>query len=790
MVQENAIIGHIGDNSSYTVPPVTHADRPTDQNQNWSEQMSYPDLIRSVQHITNKSVPLYKFYQSCLRHSIEKDPLTRALFLVYPPLYTEELENFYQDILVHQLFTKISDFKRKYTIHSTEHKETFKKHLNQIASTLNQVNLTDILQDLNTKMEAHTFDTILLCFEKNRCERNTKTALTVSPQIEMILERIQSTILTKDSLALDPRNHVILQKAAIWIHSLSEKVQKIAWGTLINALYELHHLSPKNKETIASSYFYSLPLDQQEEILFLYVLDRLMSLFQPEFSAQIHPAMPMILPYILLKENRPFASDALYHMYCDIAQYKLDKNNQLISTNSSMTLSEEDFITLMIKRKCFINQSHAKLILAIITGGYQSLVERASINKEPWNCTAWLLLNENLWDRLEEHFIQSDYWSLPPRNTTALKKSLIKRLRSSNRLPINCSQEALLSILPELFAGLNVNEKSTFSRNILDAQYVEALCSIMEFYKLYMINCKNKFGGTALELAVLNNKTALLLNLINNGAQIDENADDENSDDEYSCLPNYSVMYASEYRNLDCLKILCKYSRSVDQMDGHNRTALIRVCFRGFADCVDLLVKAGAQINQQDQFKQNPIMILARYGHLEAMKVLLTKKPDLNKTDHKGMTALMLAVRCNHVECARLLLQHGADKNIRNTYDETALIIATNNGYDDCVQMLTEKHEDFNITDSKGYTALEYAYSEDHSRCIEILSQATEDTSNPNSKASDEQLSDEESNDAAHFRNTVDRAYNTNYPSLVFSNTNRLEEQEDFSLKRMLNSKV
>ncbi len=594
-----------------------------------SNQMSAEEFFNFIDSKSEDSL----FTKTELQHILHssEDPLTNTLGSIFSPLSLSQKKQLAQQTIA---ILQANNMKRRidknivYSDECEKNQEWLFRHSN--SKDLKDISI--IYNDLIKKVINGEFDTHLIQMERNRyvMRKNTwdyPTTQIAAQDLNTLKNAMVSYLQRKQKMC----SSLILQRTVAWIESLDKELQKEAWDTLFFALDDgrtLRHIEAKNSNEYDSCFLYAPELDEcfQDEfdILILEKLSLWGWMFKSAPIDNSDPKMQMILPYISLKENRPFASDALYHMYCDIAQYKLDKNNQLISTNSSMTLSEEDFITLMIKRKCFINQSHAKLILAIITGGYQSLVERASINKEPWNCTAWLLLNENLWDRLEEHFIQSDYWSLPPRNTTALKKSLIKRLSSSDRLPINCSQEALLSILPELFAGLNADQKDIFILQIIKIGYTKILNKIEFSSEIFFYD--------------------------------------------YNCM----ILTAIHNEQANCLSMLLEMNKQkhINHPDSHGNTPLMNAIIAGNNEAFNILMSIEQiDIHAKNEMKQNAVILAAKFNRPHLLKALIQKHAHINEVDQycdsyagsmPNKTAIMYAIENNATECLDILLNAGA----------------------------------------------------------------------------------------------------------------------------------
>ncbi|XP_047231428.1 cyclin-dependent kinase 4 inhibitor C isoform X2 [Girardinichthys multiradiatus] len=128
------------------------------------------------------------------------------------------------------------------------------------------------------------------------------------------------------------------------------------------------------------------------------------------------------------------------------------------------------------------------------------------------------------------------------------------------------------------------------------------------------VNGRNRFGRTALQVAMLGN-SALVNALLEAGAD-----------------PNVRDMI---------LKLTVTHDAARE----------------GFLETVRVLVDRGADVNLADENGNLPLHLAAKEGHLEVVKLLLELTEDPQKTNDLGHSALKLARDAKHEETADFIEQ-------------------------------------------------------------------------------------------------------------------------------------
>ncbi|MEM9471337.1 MAG: ankyrin repeat domain-containing protein [Pseudomonadota bacterium] len=166
---------------------------------------------------------------------------------------------------------------------------------------------------------------------------------------------------------------------------------------------------------------------------------------------------------------------------------------------------------------------------------------------------------------------------------------------------------------------------------------------------------------------------------------------------------------------------------SLEQTDGHGRTAMHIAAFASHDGIVTALASAGADPNRLDNGKYDIITIAAvandaemvrtavkaggsaknitsvydgtaliaaaHLGHWESVEVLIAAGAPLDHVNNLGWTVLIEAVVLGdggprHVKTVRLLVEAGADRSITDRDGNTPLDLAKRRGYEDMIRIL------------------------------------------------------------------------------------------------------
>ena len=174
--------------------------------------------------------------------------------------------------------------------------------------------------------------------------------------------------------------------------------------------------------------------------------------------------------------------------------------------------------------------------------------------------------------------------------------------------------------------------------------------------------------------------------------------------------------------NLELLKYLLDFAKTVDDKDANGYTALMAAANNGHADIVDYLLQTRITIQDGDSYLKPANVNAQDYDGNTALMLAITSDNDtrmvvdtlvrndrttINIQNRAGDTALMLAVQTGNGELVELLIKSGASQRIKNDAGETAFMIAVQTGSVKLLEFLIRAGADINATNKAGETAFE-----------------------------------------------------------------------------------
>lgn len=270
------------------------------------------------------------------------------------------------------------------------------------------------------------------------------------------------------------------------------------------------------------------------------------------------------------------------------------------------------------------------------------------------------------------------------------------------------------------------------------------------------------FQEDALHKAIESGHTAIMDLLLENGASVQEPADDYGT----------PLNVAATGGHMEIARLLLSKGADIDYVDGDHNTPLtlaliegnlamaelllnegadydLRVTefdlsaldFAGSADAVRLLIKHGAAVNDVSQSGHTALHSAAQYTNMEPIQVLVEAGADLEAGDMAGQKPLHYAAGGSYSEtispdAALALLNLGAEVNAQTDCAETALHLAAGRagqpGSVQVVDLLLRRGADETIVNSRGKTARELVNTRtiygkvpgDDERVLDLLAQA------------------------------------------------------------------
>lgn len=114
------------------------------------------------------------------------------------------------------------------------------------------------------------------------------------------------------------------------------------------------------------------------------------------------------------------------------------------------------------------------------------------------------------------------------------------------------------------------------------------------------------------------------------------------------------LVLASYNGQLSTTALLLAQGARVDGVhDAPGNTALMGVCFKGYAEIARLLIDAGADVNRRNGVGQTALMMAALFNQTAIIDLLLEKGADASVTDAAGNSVRSLAESQGNADLAR-----------------------------------------------------------------------------------------------------------------------------------------
>ncbi|KXH69096.1 hypothetical protein CSAL01_01458 [Colletotrichum salicis] len=239
-------------------------------------------------------------------------------------------------------------------------------------------------------------------------------------------------------------------------------------------------------------------------------------------------------------------------------------------------------------------------------------------------------------------------------------------------------------------------------------------------------------GETPLQLAISNNRPAIVKLLIEHGANQDEPYENGST----------PLIDAINREHKDIVWVLIESGASIDKRAADGHTALTRAVMKDDKSTIWLLVSKGASVfcpvedlpnlfcwslayndlslawflcqreriaDVPDHHGMTPLHWAAKDGHLEAVRFLVQQDVFLDAKDYRGNTPLILATLSRQMLIMNTLLEHGASADVQDAQGVSALHHASRLGFFDGVRILLRRDGNRNLVDFRGFNALHHA---------------------------------------------------------------------------------
>ena len=206
--------------------------------------------------------------------------------------------------------------------------------------------------------------------------------------------------------------------------------------------------------------------------------------------------------------------------------------------------------------------------------------------------------------------------------------------------------------------------------------------------------------------------TALMERLLENGANIEEKAD------EYLERP---LHLAARGGHRSTVEYLLDRGADIEAKNRCDITALLGAAYYGHKPIVECLLDRGADIEAKDKDGVSALSRAIFYSHKSIVECLLDRGANIEAKDRCGNTALIRAAYYSHKPIVECLLDRGADIEAKDNNGYTALIRAAYYGHKPIVECLLDRGADIKAKNMSGYTALIWAACSGRRSIVECL---------------------------------------------------------------------
>jgi len=281
---------------------------------------------------------------------------------------------------------------------------------------------------------------------------------------------------------------------------------------------------------------------------------------------------------------------------------------------------------------------------------------------------------------------------------------------------------------------------------ILEAARNGMLEQVEELIKIdkQCVNATDKHGNTALIFAANKGHLECAQALIAAGAQVDlanehgvtalEMAADMDHPEIIKLLlankaaAAHVLKFAIKNNRTKVIKNLLDNGADVNMpINWKNETALYRAAHKGKTNIVFVLLFKKANPNQPRPDGITPLMIAAQKGHIDIVDMLI-KFLDIHAVDinakaagYHNVSALYLAAQNGKTDVAALLLRNGADLNIAADKGVTPLMVAAAKGHEKIVRLLLHYGADHTLQTKAGCTAHDSAMKNNHTDICKLI---------------------------------------------------------------------
>jgi ankyrin repeat protein len=249
---------------------------------------------------------------------------------------------------------------------------------------------------------------------------------------------------------------------------------------------------------------------------------------------------------------------------------------------------------------------------------------------------------------------------------------------------------------------------------------------------------EDRFGISALDLAIDKESNRTVLQLIKNGAatngrKIPQFPNAIGTSINRKDDSGFTVLhYAAQAGLKSETRILIKNGANVKARDKNSTTALHYAAENRHEALVRILIASGADTDAKNRWGETPLHLAVGnpYGCDEVVRVLLEHGADVDARSKSGFTALHKATAWGHECTVQTLLDHRANLEAKNNSGDATLRLGADCGKKEAVPILLEHGADIEAKTNKGETARGFTIELENDRVVQLLYQAREARAN------------------------------------------------------------
>lgn len=265
-----------------------------------------------------------------------------------------------------------------------------------------------------------------------------------------------------------------------------------------------------------------------------------------------------------------------------------------------------------------------------------------------------------------------------------------------------------VNVFRYLFNQLESEDMSQLLHEAVRGGNIEIINLILENKNTVNINERDKFGDTAIHIAVRTKQSNIIKYLIRRQASV-------NIENKKNRTPiNLAILKV----NMSAFDLLLPLS-NLEKPDKKMRTALHMAAKQGSepmtTKLIEKLKENNATIDPVDKDGNTPLHLAIKYANEHIVRVLLENGADVKKCGENGSNILHLAAAYNNLTTFMYLIDHCTEINAKNKDDMTPLHVALQCRKEDIAKaLLSIENCDVSGKDCRGLKPLHYAVAQNY----------------------------------------------------------------------------